>query len=911
MQNLVLIESKGFQNKIHVSVRMKPLTQAESIYEKNHFWQVINDQTIAQQQTKEQYSFDRVFNDDISTAQIFDCESKQLVLSSLEGFNVTIFAYGQTASGKTFTMRGTNESQGIIPLALTEVFQNLNQRFGKPFSYRDHHQVCTNLNQRSWNVKVSYLEIYNESVNDLLNPNKKNLDIRESRDKGIYIDGLSEFEVTSLEDTMSYLLKGDEQRAIAETKLNQKSSRSHTVFQINIMVRDVNLETGKTLNRTSQINLVDLAGSEGVNKTKSEGVRFREGTNINKSLLALSTVICKLGLKYQQAAKNFYINFRDSKLTRILQQPLSGNSQTAIICTMSQLNNNYQESRETLNFGAKAKNIKTFVNANEFLKESPEILALRIQGLIKENEDLRKKLRIQDLFDKSLEENKEDFSKLGFVKSHFDFLNKLIDEKGELLLQSEKMNQELQDKCDELQEKTEVTESQYQDIQKRFDELIVFNDESLHFSESLIKQKNELEQKLLNFESQLKSQEIIQNRFSLDNTMSNAFQVNQQSKLDISQTALLSGQKQKLSQVEQNEALQNDVLYLMQENEKLKSTIQIISDTKDDLQLQYEQQQQLIQTFKDQVASQKNELIRYMNNQRQLKIDISKKNKQITKKNFLIQALMERVDSYKKSNVTLFKELDQSITGLSAIQNDSQMNLNYVSIAQDDSQLVIDGASSNGVSQFQIQTLKAHIQELQTKVDVLTNEKRNLKVQVDVLTVDLDEAEKNIITLTVSLKDLDRDFEEINCKNEEIENDNQGRDMEIQDLEDHIDYLQKETTKLQKIQNQLNGEKEQLKTELVEKDHKIIQLEEEIKKLLSKKRSREEFEQKPTDNTARDDNLGKRRKENQDGNDQDVQDHLEIKKPFMQSSDQAIQENQNIFQKITGHFSKKFQEKFS
>ena len=155
---------------------------------------------------------------------------------------------------------------------------------------------------------------------------------------------------------MGYMDKGDECRNIAATKLNELSSRSHTVFRINIRSED----QGKI--KISQLNLVDLAGSEGASKTQAEGIRLREGKNINKSLLALSNVINKLS-----QGSNQFINYRDSKLTRILQPSLGGNSQTAIICTMTQTIQNYQETVNTLHFGQKAKNVKTTVNVNEMV----------------------------------------------------------------------------------------------------------------------------------------------------------------------------------------------------------------------------------------------------------------------------------------------------------------------------------------------------------------------------------------------------------------------------------------------------------------------------------------------------------------------------------------------------------------
>lgn len=268
----------------------------------------------------------------MTTAQIFETQCKQLILSSLEGFNVTIFTYGQTASGKTYTMRGLDQHQpGIIPLSIKEVFRELYHNHGAPFKphHLHHHHMRESLSPKTtllktWVVKVSYIEIYNECVNDLLDPSRKNLSVRENQQGRPVIDGLSEFEIHSPEEAMQYLLKGDEQRKIAETRLNEKSSRSHTVFKLSILLSEKNLTTSRNTIKTSQVNLVDLAGSEGVSKTQSDGVRFREGSNINKSLLALSKVIQMLGLKFSTASKAasmagpHFINFRDSKLTRIL-----------------------------------------------------------------------------------------------------------------------------------------------------------------------------------------------------------------------------------------------------------------------------------------------------------------------------------------------------------------------------------------------------------------------------------------------------------------------------------------------------------------------------------------------------------------------------------------------------------------
>ena len=222
------------------------------------------------------------------------------------------------------------------------------------------------------------MEIYNEMINDLLDSKKKNLELRESVRKGIFVDNLTEIAVDSSEKVSNIIKQGDGVKIIAETKLNEHSSRSHTIFRVNI---ETNKKIdGKNKILYSQFNLVDLAGSENVSKAKTDGIRMKEGSNINKSLLALSMVIYKLSSNQKS-----FINYRDSKLTRLLQSALSGNSKTTIICTISQNTLSYQETLNTLNFGTKAKTIKTIIKINELIDEKTKI--------IQENTELKSKIK--------------------------------------------------------------------------------------------------------------------------------------------------------------------------------------------------------------------------------------------------------------------------------------------------------------------------------------------------------------------------------------------------------------------------------------------------------------------------------------------------------------------------------------
>jgi hypothetical protein len=258
----------------------------------------------------------------------------------------------------------TNE--GIIPLLVKEIF-----------NYAESNPDIIN-----YKIKVSYIEIYNECINDLLDNSKKNLDIRENNLRDVIVSNLTEISVSNYFEIMNLLIKGEENRMVAETKLNEKSSRSHSVFRLTIETNK--LFNGKEMTLLSKVNLIDLAGSENASKTQCMGIRLKEGININKSLLALSNVISKLS----QPNQKLFVNYRDSKLTRLLQPSLGGNSKTSIICTITDDNEHYSETMNTIHFGLRAKNIKTIVRINEINQKN--IMQI-------ENEKLRSKLKELEL----------------------------------------------------------------------------------------------------------------------------------------------------------------------------------------------------------------------------------------------------------------------------------------------------------------------------------------------------------------------------------------------------------------------------------------------------------------------------------------------------------------------------------
>ena len=373
---------------------------------------------ISNLRSKQNYIFDYVFAEDSNNEHIFRILAQPLIESSLEGINCTIFAYGQTSSGKTYTIRGSAEEPGLIIQSLKFIFDSIKSDPG------------------SFSIKVSYLEVYNEQINDLLDASKTNLEIREHPEKGIFVDKLSEFLADSEARALELLAIGESHRKTAETQMNLVSSRSHSVFKI------VLENSNPFISKVAQLNFVDLAGSEGMAKAKTEDLRLKEGSNINKSLLSLSSVIQRLS--ETKGAKG-YINFRDSKMTRLLQPALSGNFRTAVICTVNPESSHYQESNNTLLFGVRAKLIKNDVKINQIyineqhmneISEENKKLVEKVCELEKSNEDLQRV--VLDLQAR----DKERFALWQLVQD--DCLRK-----SETIKELENVAKTWQDKCDE------------------------------------------------------------------------------------------------------------------------------------------------------------------------------------------------------------------------------------------------------------------------------------------------------------------------------------------------------------------------------------------------------------------------------------------------------------------------------
>jgi centromeric protein E len=320
-------------------------------------------------------TFDKVYGGDSTTEEVYAAIGSPLVDNAMNGLNGTIFAYGQTSSGKTFTMQGDNKKRnakaGFIEMAARQIFDYIQS---KP--------------EREFLLRLSYIEIYNEVIRDLLQPNKKlgtNLKIHVNPRSGPYVQSITEV-VTDASSIMQALRRGDTMRAVDATDMNERSSRSHTIFKIMLESKERSERRlsgdddvdGAILE--SHLNFVDLAGSENVRHTGAEGNRLKEAGRINTSLLTLSRVIKQI------SSGAGHINFRDSKLTHILQPSLAGNCKTALIACATPSVCFREETRTTLAFAQRAKLIKTCAKVNETLDEDCQLRRMK-----KDLRDARKK----------------------------------------------------------------------------------------------------------------------------------------------------------------------------------------------------------------------------------------------------------------------------------------------------------------------------------------------------------------------------------------------------------------------------------------------------------------------------------------------------------------------------------------
>ncbi|XP_018415137.1 PREDICTED: kinesin-like protein KIF13A isoform X3 [Nanorana parkeri] len=358
-------------SKVKVAVRVRPMNRRELDLNTKCVVEMEGNQTILQpppannkqgdnRKPPKVFAFDYCFwsMDEANTSkyagqeEVFKCLGEGILDNAFQGYNACIFAYGQTGSGKSFSMMGSADQPGLIPRLCSALFLRATELEN---------------DSQTFKVEVSYMEIYNEKVRDLLDPkgSRHSLKVREHKVLGPYVDGLSQLAVTTFEDIESLMSEGNKSRTVAATNMNEESSRSHAVFNIIVTQTLYDHQSGNSGERVSKVSLVDLAGSERVSKTGAAGERLKEGSNINKSLTTLGLVISSLADQAAGKGKNKFVPYRDSVLTWLLKDNLGGNSKTAMIATISPAADNYEETLSTLRYADRAKRIVNHAVVNE------------------------------------------------------------------------------------------------------------------------------------------------------------------------------------------------------------------------------------------------------------------------------------------------------------------------------------------------------------------------------------------------------------------------------------------------------------------------------------------------------------------------------------------------------------------
>ncbi|OXV10950.1 hypothetical protein Egran_01288 [Elaphomyces granulatus] len=293
------------------------------------------------------FGFDRIFDENTTQAEVYEATTRSLLDSMLDGYNATVFAYGATGCGKTHTITGTAQQPGIIFLTMQELFERIEERN----------------EEKATEVSLSYLEIYNETIRDLLIPggSKAGLMLREDANQSVSVCGLSSHHPQNVQEVMDMIMRGNECRTMSPTEANATSSRSHAVLQINVAQKDRNADVNEPMTMAT-LSIIDLAGSERASATKNRGERLVEGANINKSLLALGSCINALC----DPRKRNHVPYRNSKLTRLLKFSLGGNCKTVMIVCVSPSSQHFDETQNTLRYANRAKNIQTKVTRNVY-----------------------------------------------------------------------------------------------------------------------------------------------------------------------------------------------------------------------------------------------------------------------------------------------------------------------------------------------------------------------------------------------------------------------------------------------------------------------------------------------------------------------------------------------------------------
>ncbi|XP_063697158.1 kinesin-like protein KIF3A [Culicoides brevitarsis] len=480
-------ENQGEIENVRVVVRSRPLSKDEIAAGAQNIVKVdkANRQISVQKpnagtaEPPKIYFFDNVFDDHSSQIDLYVDTARPIVDKVLEGYNGTILAYGQTGTGKTYTMSGNPDSpqtKGIIPNTFAHIFGH----------------IAKGKDNQKFLVRVSYMEIYNEEVRDLLGKElNKSLEVKERADIGVFVKDLSGYVVHNADDLDNIMKLGNKNRVVGATKMNLESSRSHAIFSITIESSETD-ERGEQHVKMGKLQLVDLAGSERQSKTQASGQRLKEATKINLSLSVLGNVISAL-----VDGKSTHIPYRNSKLTRLLQDSLGGNSKTVMCASISPADINYAETISTLRYAARAKSIQNCTHINE---EPKDALLRHFQEEI----ELLKKQLEDGVFENGSEGDELDASEDEEIEiDEYEKGDKLKKKKGMKDSQTEKTDEEkelLEKKVLEREKELKSAKSEQEQIKAKLQSL---ENKILVGGENLLEKAEEQERLLENAVEQL------------------------------------------------------------------------------------------------------------------------------------------------------------------------------------------------------------------------------------------------------------------------------------------------------------------------------------------------------------------------------------------------------------------------
>jgi len=747
---------------------------------------------------RHRFTFDHIFDQDSSQLEVYIKAGKPPIKSLLEGYNSTILAYGQTGTGKTYTMEGFtsipfDDKRGLVPRVVEDIFSYIN-------TYENKNKEIKFL------IRTSYLQIYNEYISDLLIPEKKNLSIREDKKKGIFVEGLSEWVVNNSNDIYTLLQKGAENRAIASTSMNEISSRSHAIF---VIILEQNILGEKIdIRKISKLNLVDLAGSERTRITGAKGKQLEESKKINKSLSALGNVINALT---ETKGNINHIPYRDSKLTRLLEDSLGGNCITTLITMISPCQNFINETLSSLSFSKRAKKIRNRPVINEEIKH---------QTLIKQYEIQLKNLRNE------IAKKDEILNNNNLIKQ----INQLNEDKNNIIKQLELTSQKY---LNEKNEKKNL-EKKIEMIKKNCDENKIenynLNIEQTPQFKRIFEQKQEI--LLKEFEDKLKEYEKENNKLNNNN------EIERYKNLILKQREMMSDLTKKINEKDENiiqlqedkELLekineQNDY-YITLLNKNFKNVIEYFKKKKekevDDILDNYIN---IYKKINNDITNkfETRDTIK-LNTKKYLPYDYSLENKQIS--NLNISNLNSSETSFNYNNLTNENQIilltpEEKIKELKSILKDRE---NEIKILKTFSQKFLSNSCQSNEGKINLEQIKNELQngfELYSKIKEIEENKNNLRKENEQLKEKIIEYQNNIFKIHHILDDIKlNNIDTNNPINKSLEELNK---IVSQLINNNIDNLIKDNNNID-IQNDKNIFNLKIQDIIKEKNENLIKI---------------------------------------------------------------------------------------